>query len=175
MQQDVADFELPNAATGPNPYRFLESADQPDRDAIVLLFQRDYHCPKCRKQVQDVARRYKDFEAANTEAVAILPESVERANDWQSQYSLPFPLLADETKDVSDEYDQPTRFGALVSLHDMVGRMPFAMVFDTRSGTPELVYTHEGTMPGDRPSVDELLDVVRTNVAGDEAAEDLTV
>jgi peroxiredoxin Q/BCP len=69
--------------------------------------------------------------------------------------------LADPSKAVSDEYDQPTRFGALGSLHDLVGRMPLAVVFDTTDGEPTVAKTYEGKTPGDRPTVDEFLDDVR--------------
>lgn len=57
------DFELPNAATGPDPFRLGDYAADSDRDALVLLFQRDYYCSKCREQVQTVASRYDDFAA----------------------------------------------------------------------------------------------------------------
>ncbi|SIS18168.1 peroxiredoxin family protein [Natronorubrum thiooxidans] len=157
---ELTDFELPNAATGPDPFRLRDYASDSDRDAIVLLFQRDYHCPKCRDQVQTIASRYDDFRAHRTDVVSILPEPIEQAERWNDQYDLPFPLLADESKATSDQYDQPTRFGAIGSLHDMVGRMPEAVLIDASGQEPTLEYVHRGTMPADRPSVDDLLERV---------------
>ncbi len=153
----VPDFELPNVAAGPDPFSLSAVAADPDTDAVVLLFQRDYHCGNCRKQVQAIADRYDEFEALNAAVVSILPEPVERASEWQDSYDLPFALLADPNTDVSDAYDQPVRFGVLGSLHDLVGRMPVAMVLDTRSGEPVVAYTYEGRMPADRPEIDDLL------------------
>ncbi|GAA0553024.1 redoxin domain-containing protein [Halorubrum ejinorense] len=153
----VPDFELPNVAAGPDPFSLAAAAADPDTDAIVLLFQRDYHCGNCRKQVQVIAERYDEFAALNASVVSILPEPVERAREWQSSYDLPFALLADPDADVSDAYDQPVRFGVLGSLHDLVGRMPVAMVLDVRSGEPVVAYTYEGRMPADRPEIDDLL------------------
>jgi peroxiredoxin Q/BCP len=158
----VPDFELPNAGAGPDPFSLSGAAADADMDALVLLFQRDYHCGNCRKQVQAIADRYDEFEALNAAVVSILPEPVERASEWQESYDLPFALLADPTTDVSDAYDQPMRFGVLGSLHDLVGRMPVAMVLDTRSGEPAVAYTYEGRMPADRPEIDDLLDEIRT-------------
>jgi peroxiredoxin Q/BCP len=157
----VPDFELPNVAAGPDPFSLAAAAADPDLDAIVLLFQRDYHCGNCRKQVRAIADRYDEFEALNASVVSVLPESADRAREWQSSYDLPFALLADPDADVSDAYDQPVRFGVLGSLHDLVGRMPVAMVLDVRSGEPVVAYTYEGRMPADRPEIDDLLDEVR--------------
>lgn len=161
MNTSAHDFELENAAAGPDRFQLSEAATDSDTDSIVLLFQRDYHCTKCRQQVQAVATRYEAFREANASVVAVLPEPADRAAEWHRQYDLPFPLLADPSKNVSDEYDQPTRFGALGSLHDLVGRMPLAVVFDTTDGEPTVRETYEGKTPGDRPSVEEFLDDVR--------------
>ena len=155
----VPEFELPNAGAGPDPFSL--SAAAADADAVVLLFQRDYHCGNCRAQVEAIGDRYAEFEALNATVVSILPEPVERAREWQDSYDLPFALLADPDTDVSDAYDQPVRFGVLGSLHDLVGRMPVAMVLDTRSGEPAVAYTYEGRMPADRPEIDDLLDEIR--------------
>ncbi|OYR52669.1 peroxiredoxin [Halorubrum sp. Ea8] len=157
----VPDFELPNVATGPDPFSLSAVAGDPDVDAVVLLFQRDYHCGNCRNQVQAIAERYDEFAALNATVASVLPEPVDRAREWQASYDLPFALLADPDTDVSDAYDQPVRFGILGSLHDLVGRMPVATVLDVRSGEPIVAYTYEGRMPADRPEPDDLLDEVR--------------
>ena len=159
--ETVPAFELTNVAAGPDPFSLSAVAADPNVDAIVLLLQRDHHCGNCRNQVQAIAERYDEFESLNATVVSILPESVDRARSWQASYDLPFPLLADPTTDVSDAYDQPVRFGILGSLHDLVGRMPVAMILDTRSGEPIAAYTYEGRMPADRPEIDELLAELR--------------
>ena len=160
MSQTIADFELENVGAGPDPFSMSAAARSDDVDAIVLLFQRDYHCGNCRKQVAAVADRYGEFQALNALVVSILPESRDRAQSWQEAYDLPYPLLADPSTAVSDEFDQPVRFGVLGSLHDLVGRMPVAMVLDARDGAPTPAYTYEGKMPADRPSIDDLLEAV---------------
>lgn len=111
--------------------------------------------------MQAVADRHDEFSALDAFVVSVLPEPPERATSWQDAYRLPFPLLADPDHTVSEEYDQPVRFGVLGSLHDLVGRMPVAMVLDTKGGDPRIAYTYEGRMPGDRPDIDALLKRVR--------------
>jgi peroxiredoxin Q/BCP len=155
------EFELPNVAAGPDPFSLSDAVADPEVDALVLLFQRDYHCGNCREQVQAVADRYDEFAALGATVVSILPEPIERARSWQESYDLPFPLLADPDTAVSDAYDQPVRFGVLGSLHDLVGRMPVAMIVDTNGDEPAIVSTYEGRMPADRPEIDDLLERLR--------------
>ena len=161
MSIEQYDFELENVAEGPDQFQLSAAAERGDVDSIVLLFQRDYHCVRCRRQVQAIADRYDEFEGADALVVSVLPESVERAESWHETYDLPFPLLADPATAVSDEYDQPTRFGALGSLSDFVGRMPLAVVFNTRDDDPSVAATRAGSTPGDRPDVDALLAAVQ--------------
>ena len=162
---ELTDFELPNVTTAFDPFRLFDYAADPDRQAIVLLFLRDYHCPKCRNQVDTIASRYDEFEARNADVVAILPEPADRTRKWASSSDLRFPLLADGSKTVSDQYDQPTRFGALGGLHDMIGRMPEAVVIDATGSEPVVEYVHRGDSPGDRPSVEDLLDRIDSILA----------
>lgn len=130
-------------------------------DAVVLLLQRDYHCPKCRQQVQAVADRHDEFAAANAIVASVIPESVDRAQKWQDAYDLPYPLLADPSTQLGDEFDRPARFGAIGQLHDMLGRMSEALVIDATGSAPEVVYAHQGTSPADRSLIDELLQQVQ--------------
>lgn len=157
----VTDFELPNVGSGPDPLVLSELAAREDVDTIILLFQRDYHCRNCRRQVQTIGERYDEFQAANAVVVSVVPEPVEQARRWQDMYTLPFPLLADPAKEIGAQYGQPTRFGVLGELHDLIGRMPEAVILDTRDGALRPIYVHKGSLPGDRPSVDDLLDQVR--------------
>lgn len=81
---------------------------------------------------------------------------MDRAQKWQDAYDLPYPLLADPSTQLGDEFDQPARFGAIGQLHDILGRMPEALVIDVTGPAPEVVYVHQGISSADRPSIDEL-------------------
>ena len=152
------DFELPNVGVGPDPLSLEGVAEKVD--FAVLLLLRDYHCPKCKNQVQSLAEEAKKFAEMNAVVLPVLPEPVERAEDWQQQFDLPFPLLADPDKDLAEKYDQPTKYGALGKLHDLIGRLPESVILDTRADEPEIVYTYEGESAGDRPEIETLLEEI---------------
>ncbi|WP_253738603.1 peroxiredoxin family protein [Halohasta salina] len=145
--------ELANGGVGPDPLRLdaLETA------FVVVLFQRDHLCGNCREQVQEIAARYAEFRERNTAVVSVLPESKERAAEWAASYDLPFPVVADPDSAVADRFGQPVRFGFLGELHDLLGRMPLAVIIDLRGDEPRLVYSHVGNSPSDRPTVEGLL------------------
>jgi peroxiredoxin Q/BCP len=146
-------FELPNVGPGPDPFRLADV----DADFLVLFFQRDYYCTNCRAQVQTLADRYEEFRARDAEVASILPESVEQTREWQSQYDLPYPLLADPDAAVGDQYDQPVRFGPLGKLSDFFGRMPEVVLLDLRGDRLKIAYSYRSKSTFDRPEVDEVL------------------
>jgi peroxiredoxin Q/BCP len=155
---EASDFELPNVGVGPDPLSLQRVAERVD--FAVLLLLRDYHCPKCKNQVQSLAARARDFAELDAVVLPVLPEPPERAKEWQDQFDLPFPLLADPEKDIADKYDQPTRYGPLGKVHDLIGRLPESVILDTRRDEPEIVYTYEGESPGDRPEIETLLEEI---------------
>jgi len=161
------DFELPNAGTGPDPLSLADFAADPDTDAVVVFFQRDDRCRNCRRQVRDVADRYSEFRARDATVVSVLPESKATAEEWQARYHLPFALVADADKTVAEAYGQPTRFGKLGAVSDLLGRLPQVVVLDARDGLePDAVY--RGDAPSDRPSVDDVLAMVDRLLADEE-------
>jgi Peroxiredoxin len=158
VDEPAPTFELPNVGSGADP--FGPRTAPPETDSLLLLFQRDYYCGNCRDQVADIADRIEAFRAVDALPVSVLPESVDRTREWQAIVDLPYPVLADEGAAVGDSYDQPSRFGVLGNLSDLVGRMPLAVVLDVR-GEPTVHATHPGSSPADRPPVADLLDDCR--------------
>ena len=159
VDEPAPTFELPNVGRGPDP--FGPRTAPGETDSLLLLFQRDYYCGNCRDQVAEVADQIEAFRDVDALPVSVLPESVERTREWQEIVDLPYPVLADDGGAVGDSYDQPSRFGILGNLSDLVGRMPLAVVLDVR-GEPTVHATHPGSSPADRPPVTELLDDCRT-------------
>jgi len=160
MESPAKEFSLPNAATGPDPFSV---ADLPSETRfVVLFFQRDHYCTNCRNQVQAVADRVEAFRARDAEPVSVVPEPLDRVAEWQAEYDLPYPLLADPDASVGDAYDQPVRFGLLGALSDFLGRMPRVVILDRAGGEddPEVVYTYSSDSTFDRPDIDELLAVL---------------
>jgi peroxiredoxin Q/BCP len=153
----VPEFSLPNVGPGPDPFSLGAVGD--DVSFVLLFFQRDYHCIKCRQQVQALAERHDAFLERDAIVVSVLPEPAEQAREWVRRYDLPFPLLADDSARVSDAFDQPVRFGALGSFSDFFGRMPQIVALDVRE-EPVVAWVDRGRSTFDRPSIDEILDVL---------------
>lgn len=170
VPQQAPDLRLPNAGPGPDPLSLSEVAAREDVEAIVLLFHRDDYCMQCRNQVQEINDRYAEFTTRNAWVISVLPEDEDTARDWVERYSLMFPLLADPDHTAAEAFGQPTRFGALGRLSDLLGRLPYAAVLDTREGELDLRFTHEGDTTNDRPSVDELLTRI-TGITDHEGAD----
>ena len=155
MDSQAVDFSLPNVGPGPDPFSLSALPD--DVSFVVIFFQRDFYCTNCRSQVQTVADRVDDFHDRDAEVVSVLPEPRERAAEWQSNYDLPYPLLADPEASVSDSYDQPVRFGILGRFSDFFGRMPEVVIVDRRGSVPQIAYVNQGRSTFDRPEIDDLL------------------
>ncbi|MFC4405261.1 peroxiredoxin family protein [Haloarchaeobius iranensis] len=171
MTELAPDFELANVGPGPDPCSL--GALAADNEFVVLLFQRDFYCTNCRKQVQAVKERYDEFEARDAVVASVLPEERDRAAEWQERYDLPYPLLADPDAIASDAYDQPVRFGILGKFSDFLGRMPEAVVVDTRGNEPTVAWSYAGSSTFDRPAIDDLLaELERLREAGTTATDD---
>lgn len=149
-------FVLPNVGPGPDPLSLWDL----EADFAVLLLHRDFYCSECRQQVRRVKKRYDEFERRDAEVVSVLPEDEETAAEWQKQYHLPFPVVADPDTELGERYEQPTRFGLLGKLHDVIGRMPAVVVLDLRWGEPTETYAHRGDSRTDRPRIEEILDAL---------------
>ncbi len=147
-----ADFTLPNGGPGPDPITLSGL----DADLAVVLFHRDYLCGNCRRQAATVAARHDEFRERGVAVVSVLPEPAARAAAWADRRDAPHPVLADPESEVAERYGQPTAFGAVGSRLDLLGRMPLAALVDLRDRT-EVLWTHAGETPGDRPTVDDLL------------------
>lgn len=151
------DFELPNVGVGPDPLSLTDVAAA--SDFAVLVFFRDYHCPKCQKQAANIAAQASELNNRNVAVVGVLPESKEKTAEWADELGLPFPALADENSAVADQYGQSVRFGPVGDAVDLLGRMPQTLILDLRDAW-NVVYAHDGNLPSDRPSIGEIIGVV---------------
>lgn len=59
---------------------------------------------QCRARAAQLGREYKNLQAANTEVLVILGDPIEKAQKYASDLNLPFPVLADPTRQVYHEY-----------------------------------------------------------------------
>lgn len=156
MKTTMPAVTLPNVADGPDQFDLEETAARDNIDAVVSSSSTTTMRPV--SETGEDGRRSVRRVRGRRRGGGVGPPRTDRAGGGVAdQCDLPFPLLAAPSKRVSEGFDQPTRFGRLGSLHDLVGRMPLAVVLDVCDGEPVIAVVHEGSTPGDRPDVDELL------------------
>jgi peroxiredoxin len=91
--------------------------------------------------------RYGEFQARNTEVIALAVDSVEHARKYFERNDIPFPCLADPDRKVFRQYDVKT---ALVSL----GQRPGQFIVD---GEGIARYANLGFQQWEIPSLDDTL------------------
>lgn len=151
-------FETANVGAGPDPCSL--SALAREYAFVALYFMRDHECSACRTQVRRTRDRLDGFRARDAVPVAVLPRDRETARDWQEEFELPFPLLADADSTVASEYDQPVRLAFASDWADVFGRIPKVSVVDARGPDPRIVWTYTGKVVEDRPTTNEVVQAV---------------
>ncbi len=138
--------------------------------SVVLLFQRGYDdgsaCFYCAKQTNAYKTAYADLQAAGAEVVMILPGTVDSAGylravgemgdeQGDSTFSVPFPVLGDPDFSACRTFDVPH----VDPGHGFPVSQPATFVL-AKDGSELLAY--HGKQPGDRPTVETVLAVLRT-------------
>lgn len=163
MDPELLSIELPNVGVGPDPISLIDLVA--DTEFLVLLLMQSHRSGTCRQQAREVADRYDEFRRLNAQVAAIVPGSRPRLRSWRSLVEAPFPVVADEEAVVGEAFQQPRQYGLLGRLLDSFGRMPVTVVLDCREDAPSVRYAYEGNSSIDRPSVREILGVVRESSA----------
>lgn len=158
MAEIPLDEPFENAGPGSPSLALADIVDA--NDFLVVFLQRDHYCTNCREQVRTVAERVEDFRDRGAEPISVVPEPIERVREWQIEYDLPYPLLADPEAAVGESFDQPIRFGILGDWSDFLGRMPHVVIVDVRREPAEICWTHEGRSTFDRPEIDDIFTVL---------------
>jgi len=151
------DFELPNVGVGPDPLSLdwvVETVD-----FAVLLLLRDYHCPKCKQQVQTLAAEARQFSELDAVVLPVLPEPVDRAETWQARFDLPFPARrpGEGRRRRVRPADAVRRAG---EVHDPVGRLPETVIPGPGATRPRSCTRITGASPGDRPAIETIADEI---------------
>jgi thioredoxin-dependent peroxiredoxin len=72
--------------------------------AVVLYFYPKDDTPGCTRQACDIRDAWGDFERAGAVVLGVSPDGEESHATFKAKYGLPFPLLADEGHEVSEQY-----------------------------------------------------------------------
>jgi peroxiredoxin Q/BCP len=96
--QAVQDFELP-ANNGKN----VKLSDFRGKNVVIYFYPKDM-TPGCTTEACDFRDRHQSFSDLNTVIVGISPDPVQDHEKFIEKYDLPFMLLADEDKKVSEQF-----------------------------------------------------------------------
>ncbi|MDX1664802.1 MAG: peroxiredoxin family protein [Candidatus Promineifilaceae bacterium] len=122
-------------------------SDFRERYHVVLVFNRGFSCPFCRRHLAQLRRRYQDYRRRGAELLVIGPEEREQFMRYWQRARLPFVGLPDPEHVVADRYGQEVRLSRL-------GRLPALVVVD-REG--RVAYRHYGRSMRDIPPDDEIV------------------
>jgi thioredoxin-dependent peroxiredoxin len=92
------DFELASD-TGEN-IRLSELRGKP----VVLYFYPKDDTPGCTRQACDIRDAWGEFDKAGAVVLGVSPDGEASHAKFKAKYGLPFPLLADEGHEVSEQY-----------------------------------------------------------------------
>ncbi|MBN1825855.1 MAG: redoxin domain-containing protein [Candidatus Eisenbacteria bacterium] len=147
----AADFTLDSA----DGERFRLS-DLLARSAVVLILNRGFLCPFCKRHMIRLRRAYPEFVRRGAEILVIAPERPEDFRRHWVHLKLPFPGLPDPARIVLDRYGQSA---SLLSL----GRLPAQFVI-ARSG--EVLFARYGRTMADIAPNRDLLEALDRSATG---------
>ncbi len=71
---------------------------------LVLFFYPKASTPGCTNEACDLRDNYQSFLAKGYEVLGASADSAKRQQNWKNKHELPFPLLADESKEVINAF-----------------------------------------------------------------------
>lgn len=92
------DFELP-ASNG----QTIRLKDLKGQNVVVYFYPKD-DTPGCTVEACAFRDSHKDFRKYNTMVLGVSPDSVKSHDKFITKFNLPFPLLADESKKMAQDY-----------------------------------------------------------------------
>lgn len=127
--------------------RKIALSDYRGRRHVVLVINRGFACPFCRRHMAQLRQRYNAFARRGAEIIVVGPEDRETfARHWRRE-RFPYTGVPDPDHVVADLYDQEVNPVKL-------GRMPTVVVID-RQG--RVRFHHHGDSMKDIPSDDQIL------------------
>ena len=78
---------------------------------LVLIFFRTVECLKCKQLLREISEHYGQYQEKDAEVLAISPDEIDRLRQLAKDLALPFPLLSDSDRRVTNLYLKHTEQG----------------------------------------------------------------
>ncbi|MBI4286973.1 MAG: peroxiredoxin family protein [Chloroflexi bacterium] len=140
------DFSLPDLKG-----KHFRLHDHLDGRKTLLLFFRGEWCPICNIQLHALQEKAAEFEKENAQIVAVSTDTAENSLKLAGKHNLGFPLLVGLKRETADAYDL---------YYNEERRCAEPAVFVIRPSR-SIAYASLQSGPLGRPSVDDLLNIVR--------------
>jgi thioredoxin-dependent peroxiredoxin len=96
---DAPDFSMRDAKG--NVFKLSDLKGK--KNVAVYFYPKDF-TPGCTTEAVEFSRDYSKFSKADIEIVGISPDSEESHDKFRAKMGIPYPLVADTTKEVAKEY-----------------------------------------------------------------------
>lgn len=93
------DFTLPSSAGGN-----VTLSDYEGKNVVLYFYPKDM-TPGCTTEACDFRDFNSEFEGLDTVVLGVSPDPLDKHQKFIDKHQLPFPLLADEEKEVAEAYD----------------------------------------------------------------------
>jgi peroxiredoxin len=125
----------------------IHLSDYKGKKNVLLVFNRGFWCPHCRRHMAELRQDYQKYVESNTEVITVGPEDAKAFTSWWHDHQMPFIGIPDPQHDIAKLYSQQFKLFK-------GGRMPALALID-KEGKIRLM--HYGDSPGDIPSDAEIL------------------
>ncbi|MEJ8777420.1 thioredoxin-dependent thiol peroxidase [Pseudogracilibacillus sp. ICA-222130] len=95
--------EAPNFTLDNQDGEKITLSDYRGKNVVLYFYPKDM-TPGCTTQACDFRDNYTQFKDINTVILGISPDPIERHQKFIDKHDLPFPLLADTTHEVAEQY-----------------------------------------------------------------------
>ncbi|SFF01717.1 thioredoxin-dependent thiol peroxidase [Alteribacillus iranensis] len=97
--EKAPEFSLPSSSGGE-----VSLADLKGKNVVLYFYPKDM-TPGCTTEACDFRDYNKEFEQLETVILGVSPDPLDKHQKFIDKHDLPFPLLADEDKEVAELYD----------------------------------------------------------------------
>lgn len=142
----IKEFSLPNSRNETNNIREFEG----NKNVVIVLF-RSRSWPYAKAHSKKLGRDFEKFNEFDTFLYAILPDKLENAKKFESEFAKEYPIYYDDKKKVNKMLNQEVKPLKL-------GRMPALLIIDKQG---IIKYAYYSDSMDDIPENEEIFEILK--------------